>query len=153
MTTCIRLHPRLSKCKKCSKFECSVANHPHFDHIKIVQCTIFFAQRCVCPYHKKRFNKDNLHQIRHHNMDDHKSIYPLRCQNAKPDDYENTCIIQNNTDSDLDSIHHDMNEHTNINDITNITNVSAITQQHNSYHTSNNSIHTHLHCLSILPQH
>ena len=155
MTTRLRLHPRLSKCKKCSKFECSVTNHPHFDHIKIVQCTICFAQWCVCPYHKKHFNKDNLHQICHHYINHHKLIDPLRCQNAKPDDYENTCINQNSTDSDLDSIDDDMNTHTNINDITNITNISAITQHNISTFITHqtNSIHTHIHRLSILPQH
>ena len=52
MTTPIRLHPHLSKCKKCSKFECSVTN-PYFDPIRIAQWTICFAHWYNCLSYKK----------------------------------------------------------------------------------------------------
>ena len=143
-STTIRLHPRLSQCKECSQFKCSVTPHPYFDPIKIVECTICFAQWYVCPYHKKRFNKYNLHQIRRHVIEEHQPLHKFsnNTDNDNHDDYDNTLITTNSDDCDIDSIVVKSNEHTAITVNNNTSNENVIIQPQSSHKTSN-ELHPH----------
>ena len=96
----VKLHPKLTECKRCKSFKYNSTPYPTYKHCCVIQCNVCGTHWYACVEHKKRFNIGNLHKLHSHFVNEHSFLH-----------IQNTANTSNHTDNVTNIDFDILNEH------------------------------------------